>query len=268
MTIQPGDHYMMINKWHHNDHKRKDHIQQPQNDNDAEKIGQNKREKEKEPFKANDMNESFCVFADSMEKLNHPPVAQKNIHHQVKHDSVFLEFLEAKTIIWNRPIDILKYSKWGHGTRKRENNLIVNIICCVCLCFENTLCIHILLYIPWWYFGGMFIINVTFVKLTLSWGMPRYHKLITNKPQIVPFHILSQNGQIFFKERTVLSKASSELLKLINPQSDRKSRGELVNLFGLWMLLFGVNTQVRNLRVGWSLFLTTSGLYMMIFLCS
>ena len=41
----------------------------------------------------------------------------------------------------------------------------------------------------------MFIINVTFVNLTLSWGIPEYHKLITNKPQIVPFQILSQKHQ-------------------------------------------------------------------------
>ena len=73
--------------------------------------------------------------------------------------------------------------------------LLVNVTCCVCLYFENTLCIYILLYIPWWYFGGMFIINVTFVNLTLSWGIPGYHKLITNKPQIVPFQILSQKHQ-------------------------------------------------------------------------
>ena len=35
------------------------------------------REKEREPVNANDMNENFCVFADSMEKLDHHPVAQK-----------------------------------------------------------------------------------------------------------------------------------------------------------------------------------------------
>ena len=35
------------------------------------------REKEREPVNANDMNEYFCVFADSMEKFDHHPVAQK-----------------------------------------------------------------------------------------------------------------------------------------------------------------------------------------------
>ena len=40
-------------------------------------MKEQKREKEREPVKANDMNEDFCGFADSMEKFDHHPVAQK-----------------------------------------------------------------------------------------------------------------------------------------------------------------------------------------------
>ena len=49
------------------------------------------REKERELVNANDMNENFCAFADSMEKLAHHLVAQKNIHHLVQHDSVSID---------------------------------------------------------------------------------------------------------------------------------------------------------------------------------
>ena len=128
----------------------------------------------------------------------------KKYVYQVQHEYVSIDiilqsfawFLEAKNSSERKG---LWYLNIQNEDMEREkgiyNYLLVNVTCCVCLYFENTLCIYILLYIPWWYFGGMFIINVTFVNLTLSWGIPGYHKLITNKPQIVPFQILSQKHQ-------------------------------------------------------------------------
>ena len=76
--------------------------------------------REREPVNANDMNESFCVFADSMEKFDQfdqswsTILLRKKYIHQVQHEyvsiEIFLErstwFLEAKKSSENRPNDI------------------------------------------------------------------------------------------------------------------------------------------------------------------
>ena len=91
--------------------------------------------REREPVNANDMNESFCVFADSMEKFDQfdqgwsTILLRKKYIHQVQHEYVSIE------IFWNEKRGFITY-------------LLVDVTCCVCLYFENTLCIYILLYIP------------------------------------------------------------------------------------------------------------------------
>ena len=113
----------------------------------------------------------------------------------------------------------------------------------------RTLCIYILLYIPWWYFGGMFIINVTFVNLTLSWGIPGYHKLITNKPQIAPFQILSQKYQ-----KLINNQPQIVLFDIYIHISFLKNITNSIPCFNLdmfWLLEVSVYNRDTPLGLGW-----------------
>ena len=160
MTIQHGDHYLMINIWHHNDRRDKTTFSNHKNMTTwgpQRKYDGPAREKERELVNANDMNENFCVFADSMEKLDHHPVAKKYTSSGTTWFCLHWHIFATISLVFGKihlkkGLMISKYSKRDHGTRKGDlypiclSTLLNVYLTCLSLFWEYIVYLYITLH--------------------------------------------------------------------------------------------------------------------------